>query len=163
MSPEFIKIWTDESRRPGHRLRTGFFNEKNTLIHEIPVEDCNSDNVEGLEKELEEAHNLPVKRGHIDKQILEEEKPIYSSQRILREYRLNPETAYSVFMSLTHSNMREIAESAGISRNTVQNYKNKFSEMHEDERLILYRYLLEEELWGRLGEITEQDGGEPGE
>lgn len=76
--------------------------------------------------------------------------PIMSSQRILEEYRLDPETAYKVFMGLTHSNMREIAEEAEISRNTVQNYKNKFSEMHPDERLMLFRHLIEEELWGRL-------------
>jgi len=78
--------------------------------------------------------------------------PSYSSQEILEKYRLDEQIAFDVFMSLTHSTMREIAEDAGISRNTVQNYKNKFRDMHPDERLLLYRYLIEEELWGRLGQ-----------
>lgn len=74
----------------------------------------------------------------------------YSSQEILDKYNLNPETAFHVFMGLTHSNMRSIAEEADVSKSTVQNYKNKFKEMHEDERLILFKYLIEEELYGRL-------------
>ena len=78
--------------------------------------------------------------------------PFYSPFEILEKYRLDEEKAFHVFIGLTHSNMREIAEDVDFSRGTVQNYRKKFAEMHRDERLILFRYLIDQKLWEMLSE-----------
>jgi hypothetical protein len=48
---EYIKIWRDEGQ-----LRAAFFSNEAILKEEIPVEDCNSDNVDELAVELNEAY-----------------------------------------------------------------------------------------------------------
>ena len=53
---EFIKIWEDEGK-----TRSGFFNQENELVEEIPVEDTNSNNTEDLEAELDNAFDNDVR------------------------------------------------------------------------------------------------------
>lgn len=56
---EYIKVWKDEGR-----LKAGFFDSSNNLVEEIPVQDTNSNDIDSLAKELQQAYDMRVKKGY---------------------------------------------------------------------------------------------------
>jgi DNA-binding XRE family transcriptional regulator len=74
------------------------------------------------------------------------------TQTILEEYGLSRETAAKYIDAITRSNQTQTAEELDVSRDTINRYKNAFSEMDAQERLLLISTLTQEKL---LDQATE--------
>ena len=74
------------------------------------------------------------------------------TQTILEEYGLTRETTAQYIDSITRSNQTQTAEELDVSRDTINRYKNAFSEMDAQERLLLISSLTQEKL---LDQATE--------
>lgn len=68
------------------------------------------------------------------------------TQTILEEYGLSRETAAKYIDAITRSNQTQTAEELDVSRDTINRYKNAFSEMDAQERLLLISNLTQEKL-----------------
>ena len=75
------------------------------------------------------------------------------TQTLLEEYGLSRETAAKYIDAITRSNQTQTAEELQVSRDTINRYKNAFSEMNPQERQLLITTLTQEQL---LQHITEQ-------
>lgn len=73
---------------------------------------------------------------------------------VLKEYGLTRETATNYIDAITRSNQTQTAEELDVSRDTINRYKNAFSEMNAQERLLLISSLTQEKL---LEKTTEGD------
>ncbi|WP_336328305.1 hypothetical protein [Halovenus sp. HT40] len=74
------------------------------------------------------------------------------TQTVLEEYGLSRETAAKYIDAITRSNQTQTAEELNVSRDTINRYKNAFSEMNAQERLLLISTLTQEKL---LNQATE--------
>jgi DNA-binding XRE family transcriptional regulator len=74
------------------------------------------------------------------------------TQTVLEEYGLSRETAANYVDAITRSNQTQTAEELDVSRDTINRYKNAFSEMNAQERLLLISTLTQEKL---LDQATE--------
>ncbi len=75
-----------------------------------------------------------------------------NTKDVLEEYGLSRETAANYIDAITRSNQTQTAEELDVSRDTINRYKNAFSEMHAQERLLLISTLTQEKL---LDQVTE--------
>ncbi len=71
---------------------------------------------------------------------------------ILEKYGLNPETATEYIDSITRLNQTDTAQEIGVSRDTVNRYKNAFAQMNKQERLQLIAGLSFQELLAQTSE-----------
>ncbi|AZH26679.1 hypothetical protein [Haloplanus aerogenes] len=67
------------------------------------------------------------------------------ADRILNEYDLSKETAARYIDAITRMNQSETAEEIGVSRQTVNRYKNVFAEMTAQERSLLIASLAQDQ------------------
>lgn len=74
------------------------------------------------------------------------------TKTVLDEYGLTRETAAKYVDAITRSNQTQTAEELNVSRDTINRYKNAFSEMDAQERLLLISTLTQEKL---LDQATE--------
>jgi hypothetical protein len=74
------------------------------------------------------------------------------TQTVLEEYGLSRETAAKYIDAITRSNQTQTAEELDVSCDTINRYKNAFSEMNAQERLLLISTLTQEKL---LDQATE--------
>ena len=74
------------------------------------------------------------------------------TKTVLDEYGLTRETAAKYVDAITRSNQTQTAEELDVSRDTINRYKNAFSEMDAQERLLLISTLTQEKL---LDQATE--------
>ena len=75
------------------------------------------------------------------------------TQTILEKYGLSRETAVNYIDAITQMNQTLTAEEIGVSRDTINRYKNTFSNMKSQERLLLISTLTQEKL---LEQTTDQ-------
>ena len=68
------------------------------------------------------------------------------TKTVLDEYGLTRETAAKYVDAITRSNQTQTAEELNVSRDTINRYKNAFSEMDAQERLLLISSLTQEKL-----------------
>jgi DNA-binding XRE family transcriptional regulator len=68
------------------------------------------------------------------------------TKTVLDEYGLSRETAAKYVDAITRSNQTQTAEELNVSRDTINRYKNAFSEMDAQERLLLISTLTQEKL-----------------
>jgi DNA-binding XRE family transcriptional regulator len=68
------------------------------------------------------------------------------TKTVLDEYGLTRETAAKYVDAITRSNQTQTAEELNVSRDTINRYKNAFSEMDAQERLLLISTLTQEKL-----------------
>jgi|AntDeeMinimDraft_5_1070356.scaffolds.fasta_scaffold06647_2 predicted DNA-binding protein (UPF0251 family) len=73
-------------------------------------------------------------------------------QTILNEYGLSRENAVNYVDAITQMNQTQTAEELGVSRDTVNRYKNAFEKMTAQERLLLISSLTQEKLLERVSE-----------
>ena len=73
-------------------------------------------------------------------------------QTILNEYGLSRENAVNYVDAITQKNQTQTAEELGVSRDTVNRYKNAFEKMTAQERLLLISSLTQEKLLERVSE-----------
>ena len=74
------------------------------------------------------------------------------TKTVLDKYGLSRETAAKYIDAITRSNQTQTAEELDVSRDTINRYKNAFSEMDAQERLLLISTLTQEKL---LDQATE--------
>jgi DNA-binding XRE family transcriptional regulator len=72
---------------------------------------------------------------------------------VLSKYSLSEETAAGYIDAITRSNQTQTAEELGVSRDTINRYKNAFNEMKPEERLLLISALAQDQL---LDQTTQQ-------
>jgi len=75
-----------------------------------------------------------------------------NTKAVLEEYGLSRETAANYIDAITRSNQTQTAEELNVSRDTIHRYKNAFSDMNAQERLLLISTLTQEKL---LDQATE--------
>jgi DNA-binding XRE family transcriptional regulator len=75
-----------------------------------------------------------------------------NTKAVLKEHGLSRETAAKYVDAITRSNQTQTAEELNVSRDTINRYKNAFSEMDAQERLLLISTLTQEKL---LDQATE--------
>ncbi|WP_313694183.1 hypothetical protein [Halorarum halobium] len=63
---------------------------------------------------------------------------------ILSEYSLTREIAEDYVDAIVRMNQKDTAEAAGVSKETIRKYKNKFKEMKATERAFLISKLMRE-------------------
>jgi len=68
------------------------------------------------------------------------------TQTILEEYGLTRETTSKYIDAITRSNQTQTAEELEVSRDTINRYKNAFSKMKTEERLLLISTLTQDKL-----------------
>jgi len=68
------------------------------------------------------------------------------------EYGLSRENAVNYVDAITQMNQTQTAEELGVSRDTVNRYKNAFEKMTAQERLLLISSLTQEKLLERVSE-----------
>ena len=71
-------------------------------------------------------------------------------QTILEEYGLSRQNAVNYVDAITRMNQTQTAEELGVSRDTVNRYKNAFEKMTAQERLLLISSLTQEKLLGQV-------------
>ncbi|MFA1610072.1 hypothetical protein [Halobellus rubicundus] len=76
-----------------------------------------------------------------------------NTNEVLEKYGLTRETAAQYVDAITRSNQTQTAEELDVSRDTINRYKNAFSKMSAQERLLLISTLTQNQL---LDHITEQ-------
>jgi DNA-binding XRE family transcriptional regulator len=69
-----------------------------------------------------------------------------NTQTVLEKYGLTRETAANYIDAITRSNQTQTAEELNVSRDTINRYKNAFSKMNAQERLLLTSNLTQEKL-----------------
>jgi transcriptional regulator with XRE-family HTH domain len=69
-----------------------------------------------------------------------------NTQTVLEKYGLSRQTAVNYIDAITRSNQTQTAEELNVSRDTINRYKNAFSEMDAQERLLLISNLTQEKL-----------------
>jgi len=69
-----------------------------------------------------------------------------NTQTVLEKYGLSRQTAAKYIDAITRSNQTQTAEELNVSRDTINRYKNAFSEMDAQERLLLISNLTQEKL-----------------
>jgi hypothetical protein len=74
------------------------------------------------------------------------------TQTILEKYGLTRETTARYIDAITRSNQTQTAEELDVSRDTINRYKNVFSKMSAQERLLLISTLTQNQL---LDHVTE--------
>jgi hypothetical protein len=72
-----------------------------------------------------------------------------TSEQILTKYSITRETAAQYIDAITRSNQTQTAEELQVSRDTINRYKNAFSEMNAQERLLLITTLTQENLFNQ--------------
>lgn len=65
---------------------------------------------------------------------------------VLEKYSLTRDTAAQYIDAITRKNQTETAEALGVSRDTINRYKNAFSQMTGEERNLVIAALLQEKL-----------------
>ena len=75
------------------------------------------------------------------------------AKQLLNQYGLSRETAVNYVDAITRMNQTLTAEEIGVSRDTINRYKNAFSNMSSQERLLLISTLTQEKL---LKQTTDQ-------
>lgn len=65
---------------------------------------------------------------------------------VLEKYGLSRETTTRYIDSITRSNQTQTADELSVSRDTVNRYKNAFSQMSYKERLLLISTLTQDDL-----------------
>jgi len=68
------------------------------------------------------------------------------TQTILEEYGLTRETTAKYIDAITYQNQTQTAEELEVSRDTINRYKNAFSQMKPKERLLLISTLTQDKL-----------------
>lgn len=72
--------------------------------------------------------------------------------RILNKYDLPKDNAARYIDAITRMNQSETAEEIGVSRQTVNRYKNVFAEMSQRERTLLIASLAQDQLLEQAAE-----------
>lgn len=83
-----------------------------------------------------------------------EEAASVNPEEVLSRYSLTQEVAAQYIEAITRMNQTEAAETLGVSRDTINRYKNAFAEMQPRERLLLISTLTQNQL---LAEAAGQD------
>ena len=65
---------------------------------------------------------------------------------ILEKYGLSKDTAKEYITTITYLNQTKTAEEIGVSRDTVNRYKNAFAQMKPEERSLIIASLAQERL-----------------
>jgi len=76
--------------------------------------------------------------------------PLYSVQEFCDSENLDKDTLKAVAVDVARLTIREIAEKHGLSKSTVQKYKNKLSELDRENYIIVMNDIYQEELNGAL-------------
>jgi RNA polymerase-interacting CarD/CdnL/TRCF family regulator len=75
---------------------------------------------------------------------------------ILSEYSLTRETAEDYVDAIVRMNQVDTAEEAGVSKETIRKYKNKFEEMQPMERAVLISELMRERYHEKYQEVIRE-------
>jgi len=71
---------------------------------------------------------------------------------VLSKYSLTKGTAQQYVDAITRMNQTQTADELGVSRDTINRYKNAFAEMNAQERILLITALAQDKL---LEHVTE--------
>ena len=86
---------------------------------------------------------------------------------LLEKYSLTRDNATAYIDSIVRMNQSRAAEEMGVHRKTVENYKKRFNEMSEEERVFLIASLftenLLEERWRELAQGKSDEGNQDGQ
>lgn len=66
------------------------------------------------------------------------------ADNLLQKYSLTRDTATQYIDAITRKNQSQTAEELDVSRDTINRYKNAFSEMKSHERTLIITALLQE-------------------